>query len=96
MPIKFSGLCVKVLESQTCHASAGTRTTHAHGLGYAPDIDHIICQSLAADDDANALDGSVALVKVDATNVYVKSNTASQTFNMFIFLEKDQGNQRTV
>lgn len=94
MGIPKKAILRKVLTSQTCDATAGTKSTHEHGLGYAPNAQDCIPVPTAGDNNNDAVNGSVCVVKTDDTYVYVKSNVNSQTFNMHILLDADIGNQR--
>ena len=89
--IPFSDLHVQVITGTTS-SSAGTRTTHAHGLRYAPSVNRIILLAKAADDDSNNA-AALALVKVDASYLYVKSAGASQTFTAYIFKSENEDQQ---
>ena len=80
----------KWLLDQTADATPGTRSSHAHGLGYAPTLGSILIIPKAPDNDTDNAP-TVALVTVDATNVVVKSNKASATFNIVIRLDRDSG-----
>lgn len=87
--------CTYKVVTGTCDATPGTRSDHAHGLGYAPAITTIIIVPKAGDNDTDNAP-AVALVKVDPTNVTVKSNKASATFQMFILLDRDSGGRNTL
>lgn len=86
---RFNELCYKVLTG-TCSATPGTRTNHAHGLGYAPLASAVLIVPTAPDNNTDNA-GAVAIVTADATNITVKSNKASATFRAFIFLDRDVG-----
>lgn len=84
--IPYRELCIKELTALETDATPGTRSEHAHGLGYAPTARHCFPQARGVDgdvDDAPAL----VVVKTDATNVVVKSNKASVTFDLLIFVQ---------
>jgi len=84
--VKESSLGHTVLDSFTlisgvASATPGTRTSHAHGLAYTPTVAIII--PVAADDN-NDNAKVVSLVSIDATNVVVKSSTASIAFKALV------------
>lgn len=82
----YRELCIKELTAQTTSGVAGTRTTHAHGLGYAPTARHCIILARGVDGDVDDAPAMV-VVKTDSTNVHVKSNKASVTFDLIIFIQ---------
>lgn len=85
--IPFRELCVREYTG-TSDGAAGTRSSHAHGLSRAPNINRILIQAQAANDDADN-STHVSVVSVDATNVVVKANRASVAFTIFIFRQID-------
>jgi hypothetical protein len=88
--ITLKDLCLKTITGTTS-GTPGTRTTHAHGLGYAPTKTHILVDILPGDDDNNAANGTVGVVKTDATYIYVKGSVASTAFIARVILNKDAG-----
>lgn len=72
-----------LITALTGHATAGTRSTHAHGLNYTPKAVIPIPNEAAAD---GALTGGcgVAVVSFDATNVVVRCEKTAQTFSLLI------------
>lgn len=84
--IPYRERCIKEVLSQTCDATPGTQSAHAHGLGYAPSKRRCFVKQTVADDSSDTA-GSITVVKTDATSVYVKSNKASATFDLFIELQ---------
>lgn len=88
--IPWKEQCVKVITSQTTHATPGTQSTVTHGLGYAPSTYLCVPRQTVADDSSDTA-GSIAVVKTDSTYVYVKSNKASATFTLLIHLQTDVG-----
>lgn len=84
--IPYKELCIVEKTAQTTHATPGTQSTVAHGLPYAPTRRHCIVNPYVADDSSDTA-GSVVVVKTDATYVYVKSNKASATFDLLIFVQ---------
>lgn len=83
MAITHDQLHLQVI-SGTTSATPGTRTSHNHKLNYAPSKNRILPVSFATDDD-NPNAAVVSVVKVSSTQVTVKSDAASVTFNLFIF-----------
>lgn len=93
--IKFSNLLIRIVNITGANYTAGTRVTVAHGLGYTPNIDAIIVQEQSSDADADNV-CKFALVKADATNVYLKplrtidlSGGSPTVGKIMIFADKD-------
>jgi len=84
--IPYKELCIKELTGQTTDATAGTRSTHAHGLGYAPTARHCIPLIRGVDGDVDDA-AAINVVKTDATHVHVKCNKISRTFDLLIFIQ---------
>jgi hypothetical protein len=91
MGLTFKNMNIQVVAG-TSSATPGTRTTHAHSLGFAPSLARILVQIQAADnntdDDTNGA-RAVAVVAVDATNITVKGDGVSTAFTAFVFLDKN-------
>jgi hypothetical protein len=90
MAIRANQVLIKRLSGATVISSAtpNQRTAIAHGLPTLPLATQIEVWPLAADDDASSVP-SVALVKVDATNVYFKCNMPSILVVIAIWRNKD-------
>ena len=73
----YRELCIKELTAQTSDATAGTRSNHAHGLGYAPTARHCFPQARGVDGD---VDDAPAIV-------VVKANKNSVTFDLLLFIQ---------
>lgn len=82
----YRELCIKELTAQTSDATAGTRSNHAHGLGYAPTARHCFPQARGVDGDVDDAP-AIVVVKTDSTNVVVKANKNSVTFDLLIFIQ---------
>lgn len=86
--IPYRELCIKELTAQTTDGTAGTRSAHAHGLGYAPTARHCIPLIRGVDGDVDDA-AAINVVKTDATSVYVKCNKNSRTFDLLIFIQQN-------
>lgn len=69
----------------TGSATAGTRSTHAHGLGYTPKAVIPVATATDADGALTADITDIAVVSFDATDVVVRCGAASATFDLIIF-----------
>lgn len=85
---------VSVVTGQTTSATAGTRSTHAHGLkshksaasaqeALTPTWVQVV--EKAADDNTNNGAAAVSVVSFDATNVVVKSTGTSVAFDLIAY-----------
>lgn len=98
--IKFSAMLIKIVTITGVSYTAGTRVTVAHGLGYTPNLDAILIQERSSDADSDNT-CMFSLVKVDATNVYIKplrtidlSSGSPTVGKIYIFADKDIGQRR--
>lgn len=78
---------VKIAD-QTSHATAGTRTIHAHGLksvaGHPVVPEVVIPVPKAADADGAVSAVSIHVVKVDDTNVTIRASASSVSFDLYV------------
>lgn len=80
---------LKKIAAQTTSGTAGTRSTHAHGLTSFAGQALVPNVAIPVPTQPNA-DGALAsapvvyVVAIDATNVTVRSNVASATFDLYV------------
>lgn len=75
------------ITGQTTSATAGTRSTHAHGLqvrGAAATPDFAVAVVTAADADGVLAEGTIRIVKMDSVNVTVRATAASVPFTLLV------------